>query len=444
MLRLAMFDSAIFPTSNVIRTFLCILLVLTCRIHVIGQDAPTPVPLPNGEMAASVQNTVAKKIEYFDAVESHFDRLINYSLDRYGRTRSGAWVSSIDVASNELATWVNQSDLKGYVAGSHLYWDQPSLLAAKELGKRSGCKCYPDSADNYIRSYLHLGGSFNDLVTNRQRFLNALTDKMQVLESEPRVSMFHTPAWEMIWEKDPATINDLIRNLADQKHATALETTVAANSLLWLMQEADDDDVLTEKLLKLAGDFHVDSENHSDALVFAAALVHASQASSQPRFKEIAMKHASQSLQMLNPPWSTLSLDRLPVRQAEACLTIYTGTTPTDDVKTEIVTFVSNCAKAIKRNLGTEKGESVTAENYGRAIHFLERASKQLQKPDYAKIARELADESINNLFDRDSSMFRSRIGGDRCDAADGPGWLFLALLGLDGNDATNGSALKF
>ncbi len=40
--------------------------------------------------------------------------------------------------------------------------------------------------------------------------------------------------------------------------------------------------------------------------------------------------------------------------------------------------------------------------------------------------------------------MFRSRIGGDRCDAADGPGWLFLALFGLDGNDATNGSALKF
>ena len=444
MLRVPIFVSATFPTSNVIRTYLCILVVLTCKVHVIGQGVPTPAPLPNGEMAALVQNAVPKKIEYFDAVESHFDRLINYSLDHYGRTRSGAWASSIDIASNELATWVNDTDLKGYVAGAHLYWDQPTLLAAKELGSRSGCKCYPDSADSYIRSYLHLGGSFNDLVTSRQRFLNALTDQVQVLDSQSQVLMVHTPAWEMFWEKDPATINDLIRNLADQKHVTASETAVAANSLLWLMQEADDDSVLTEKLLKLAEGFRVDNDNHSGALVFAAVLVQAFQASSQLRFKEIAMEHASQSLQMLNPQWSTLTLDQLPVRQAEACLTIYTGTTPTDDVKTEVVRFVSSCADAIKRNLGGDKSESVTAENYGRAIHFLERASKQLQKPEYAKIARELADESINSLFDRDSSMFRSRIGGDRCDAADGPGWLFLALLGLDGNDATNGSALKF
>jgi hypothetical protein len=84
------------------------------------------------------------------------------------------------------------------------------------------------------------------------------------------------------------------------------------------------------------------------------------------------------------------------------------------------------------------------AEQYGRLIYFLLSAAKVLKRPELAEAAKRWADESVATLFSAESGMFRSRTGVDRCDAADGIGYLMLALLAVDGDDPTLQSAFSF
>ncbi|NND96006.1 MAG: hypothetical protein HKN47_01605, partial [Pirellulaceae bacterium] len=111
-----------------------VLLVVVVAWAPTSTAQPIPIPVP-----------ITQATSYFDAVELHFDRLIHYSLDRYGATRSGLWVSSIDIHTNELiqlpSVAAEESD-RHFVRGAHLYWDQPMLVAAEAIAEQSGCKCY--------------------------------------------------------------------------------------------------------------------------------------------------------------------------------------------------------------------------------------------------------------------------------------------------------------
>jgi uncharacterized protein YyaL (SSP411 family) len=81
------------------------------------------------------------------------------------------------------------------------------------------------------------------------------------------------------------------------------------------------------------------------------------------------------------------------------------------------------------------EGRGAYAEDYGRAIHFLVRASRSLERPEYRQLARRIADEAVKHLYIVEAGMFRSHPSEDRCDAVDGPGILLLALLYLDSDD---------
>ena len=86
----------------------------------------------------------------------------------------------------------------------------------------------------------------------------------------------------------------------------------------------------------------------------------------------------------------------------------------------------------------------LTARDYARLIRFYWTAAELNSEATSREIAKKWADRAIAKLYLEDSNMFRSRDGVDRCDAADGPGWLFLALMSLDGDDVTVGSAMSF
>jgi uncharacterized protein YyaL (SSP411 family) len=77
-------------------------------------------------------------------------------------------------------------------------------------------------------------------------------------------------------------------------------------------------------------------------------------------------------------------------------------------------------------------------------IHFYLRFGDATENRDYLSLARELADNAMSSLYEPRLGMFRSKLDSDICDARDGTGFLLIALLMIEGNDPTLGSAMKF
>ena len=134
---------------------------------------------------------------------------------------------------------------------------------------------------------------------------------------------------------------------------------------------------------------------------------------------------------------SPVTLESLPL--AEACLSMWQVTN-----QENYRLAVTRWAQAIQTSLSEQAGHGSRSEEYGRAIHFLARASDAFQQPQWRKVAEQIADDAMSALYEPRLGMFRSRTGSDRCDAMDGPGFLLLALLYLDGPDPTAESALHF
>lgn len=116
-----------------------------------------------------------------------------------------------------------------------------------------------------------------------------------------------------------------------------------------------------------------------------------------------------------------------PIEMAETCLSLYQATQAP-----EFLTAVDRWAAQIAASLPANAGRGAYAEDYGRAIHFLNRVALTLQRRDCQDLAHRVAEEAIEQLFIQDSGAFRSHAGEDRCDAIDGPGILLLALLYLE------------
>ena len=80
----------------------------------------------------------------------------------------------------------------------------------------------------------------------------------------------------------------------------------------------------------------------------------------------------------------------------------------------------------------TQVQRGAFAEQYGRVIHFLLRASEVFEQPAARALAEEVAADAIATLWVEDAGMFRTHPGEDRTDAVDGLGFLFAALAYLE------------
>jgi len=116
-----------------------------------------------------------------------------------------------------------------------------------------------------------------------------------------------------------------------------------------------------------------------------------------------------------------------PMCMAEACLTLYEQTN-----EEQFKQAALRWAKFIAQSTPAGGGQGAYADQYGRCIHFLTRAGRSLNDPALIEQARGLAAEAVRQLYDPAAGMFRSHPGEDRCDAVDGIGILFLALLALE------------
>ncbi len=133
-----------------IERFSTAILLATCLLLNSTRDAfsqdPIPIPIP--------QNSS----NYRGAIESHMDYVTEHSLDELGEVNTAMWLATIDIRSNNLPKESLPKELRWYrkitsPGGSNLYWDQPTIVAAYELSRRTGCACYEDAADAYIQDH---------------------------------------------------------------------------------------------------------------------------------------------------------------------------------------------------------------------------------------------------------------------------------------------------
>ncbi|NUQ50753.1 MAG: hypothetical protein HUU27_12670 [Phycisphaerae bacterium] len=116
-----------------------------------------------------------------------------------------------------------------------------------------------------------------------------------------------------------------------------------------------------------------------------------------------------------------------PMAMAEAALTLHQRTQ-----EPQFLEAVRRWAGFIRQSTPANGGQGAYADQYGRCIRFLLRAAHVLGEPSYFQQAKILAAEAVGHLHHRATGLFRSHPGEDRCDAVDGIGLLFLALIYLE------------
>ena len=123
-----------------------------------------------------------------------------------------------------------------------------------------------------------------------------------------------------------------------------------------------------------------------------------------------------------------------PMPNAEACLMCYQHT---GDER--FLQGLERWIEVVQNALPAPRGY---AEHYGRCIHLLCEAADGLGRSEWRDLSVRIADEAVNTLLVND--RFRSHVGEDRCDAVDGLGFLFLALLRLESGEKPDLMGLHF
>lgn len=451
------------------------------------------------------------------------DYVTENSFDQVGPKSTPMWLSTIDLRTNGLPVPLSRNS-RGWnesllsAPGANLYWDQPTILAAFELSKRTGCKCYSDAAFAYTRSFLTACSNFTQIPCIDSRVYYDVKLEQPVDNTATIAACIpYTPAWETVWAVDKKLAKQQIKlfthaptnrihsgesaqNFQIVENSTPNLTIEAEAariaSMCWLsQQDMSQQESLIQQALALARlrfarrdartslvptgrrlPHGVDETSSIAIGAWANVLFWAAEITNEMEFQTIAEQtlrtwlHAgfdaqgqiyhhkidcksgqpikaqtphtesSPSSQLLN----TSNLIEYPpyqytLRMAEACLSLHQTT---DDQFSRQV--ADRWVQIIKQQSAKEDLQESCADKYGRTIHFLVRASEVLDNPEHRKSAQHLAKEAMKTLYVPKMGMFRSRPGKNRCDSADSPGLLLLALMYLEGNDPTCKSSLQF
>lgn len=143
--------------------------------------------------------------------------------------------------------------------------------------------------------------------------------------------------------------------------------------------------------------------------------------------------------QLYSDPWNTdqWPTHDYPMSLAEACLSLY-RITADSTFRDSIGRWAAIAVQGSPRQTGT----CAYAESYGRCIHFLTRASRELGDERLLADARSLADEATDCLLE--NGMFQGYPGGHVYESVDGVGFLLLALMLLENRHAIKMNGLGF
>ncbi len=420
----------------------------------VAQEVPIPIPIAESSS------------KYADAIEAHMDYVTENSLDEFGEQHTGMWLATIDIKSNGLPSEPLPNKLRWYRKitsphGSNLYWDQPTIVAAHELSRRTGCKCYSDAADAYIKDFLDrcvdpTSGLFS---WGNHRYYDVSKDEVVAFSGGYHECRPHAPAWETLWSVNPTATERAIRAIGKAhnkdprtgkfcRHANVsvvpgeftdreIEYTkpfleagaTLIESLCWLANQTDDrNGELTQQALRVARYSLAQRDQHTGLVrnqpvdkrwdyyasttelgLWAGSLLRASEYTGNAEFQQIAedalerwLKYgfdvnagkyfgslsvesgkpaAPKQPRGYMPPMYAEVFDlherpthNYPLPMAEACLSLY-AMTDRDIFREASIRWIQH----IRGSLPANDSRGAYAEDYGRVIHFLVRASEVLR-----------------------------------------------------------------
>ncbi len=467
------------------------LLSLSVFIAVVACVAAVACGRAEGDEPILVPTT-QKASKFFQAIESHMDYLTEHSTDQLGDEETPMWLAAIDVRTNGLpkplspkhARWRNDSPTGG---NANLYWDQATIVAAYKLAQRSGCACYEDAADAYIRDFLEwcVDEKTGEFGWGHRGCYDVTEDEL-VWKRDAMGLQPHTPAWETFWKVDNEKTRRAIMGMANRRldrattdHVSIAHDAVVIDSLTWLAVQSDPvEPALVKSALELArqrfGTRDAKTRLLAESLggrhlattsigLWSGSLVRAYERTEQVEFLNMADEamrawleraydpdadayfgallpetgkpHSREESVSGVPPMHADPFDagvrpsgHFPLPMAETCLSLWLETE-----SPVYRTAVDRWIKMIAEQIAGDFEAVVFAEDFGRAIHFLDRAGDVFEQDDLKDLARMAAERAMEELFVKRMGMFRGHTGEDRCDAADGTGFLLLSLLGLEG-----------
>jgi hypothetical protein len=211
---------------------------------------------------------------YLPLVESHLRNLTTSGLDVYGPRETGNWMAIIDTRTGTYPDFEHTPKRVyrkiGAPRGSSLYWDQPMIVAARQLSDITGKREYAAAADRYIRDFLADGIDENGLfLWGNHCYYDAFEDRFVKFSGGYHELRPHAAAWDLFWQHDPAVVERYIRTMAarhvydpaaggfnrhdnnQREHAFLEAGGVLVESLAWLYGKTKDRRLL-EMALKIA------------------------------------------------------------------------------------------------------------------------------------------------------------------------------------------------
>ncbi len=156
--------------------------------------------------------------DYTGLVRSHLERVIERSVDRFGPSKTGLWLATIDTATGGLPENPLPGELRWYRKitspnGSNLYWDQPTIVAAYALSKQTRDERFAASADRYIRDFLVrcVAAESGLFQWGNHIYYDVVRDQVTPFSGGYHECRPHTPAWETFWMHDSEVTENAIR-----------------------------------------------------------------------------------------------------------------------------------------------------------------------------------------------------------------------------------------
>ena len=427
-----------------------------------------------------------------DAIEAHLGYVTDYCMDEYGEKETGLWLGRIDIRTSKLAngnTPVAKNKKSEFWGRSNLYLDQPTMVAALEFGRLTGCKCYQESITRYLQDQAKAVSAevINPYYEGLNRDYDLIADKF-VASEKNHLLRFFVPAWEIFfYESKDFTVRaidelsessmGLIEELLAEKKKGAYEhqvftksicdRSIALSSITWLAENVDN---VSPKIQRRAEKIVLHSLEQrqrfetlsSRALtVWINALI-TMQRSGKLKTNEKALTSFLPIFASNPPEGLARSLDVV-LHEHEAPDSTQQPADRIDRSLIDILAYGETCIRAwgisnepsflkqagscadwVATLLEDQSIPLKNAESYGRVIHFLTHYSQHSEHKQYHALASEVGQEAMELFYEPRMGMFRSRPDIDECDARDGPGFLLLGLLTLLGNDPTDSSALIF
>jgi hypothetical protein len=358
------------------------------------------------------------------------------------------WISTIDVAANELPDdeQIRTSDDPTVIRGANIYWDQPLLVAAHEVAKRSGCRCYSESAESAVKSYLHLtrAPDAKAFRLGNEQYFDVRTEQMKDTGLGKSRYLSHTPAWALFWQQDPMATSAAIIQRATSENSVSASSF---HSLCWLSVQDDPIAVDAKRMVTMLArvieaDLADQTSTPQSMASYAKSLKHGAKLMSDQQLDLVANRVA---LRCQSMPLGDLDL----IEQFTVLFDLQETALAGREGPVDAAQCVKR-AERVRHSLKQLDREKLVARDYGKLVRFFELSARRLADDSYHQTAASLVDEAIDTFYIANSGMFRSRQlrSGPRdhelCCAADGIGWLLLALLQLSGSDTTQPSALQF